>query len=150
VGRSCTGEDEGEGKQPKDDKWKRNYKEPAPLTDTVLLSNLPKSWTWVTVAQVGFIGEQSVLTGPFGSNMGKTDFQAHGVPVLTIGCLKEEGIFLDNAAYIAEKKAKELERYKLKEGDLLFSRMAAVGRAGYVTQELSGAIFNYHIMRLIA
>jgi type I restriction enzyme S subunit len=135
-------------KQPKDDKWKRNYSEPTPLTDAVPLSILPKTWAWVTVDQVGFIGEQSVLTGPFGSNMGKGDFQIHGVPVLTIGCLKEEGIFLGSAAYITERKAKELDRYRLKEGDLLFSRMAAVGRAGFVTKYFSGAIFNYHIMRL--
>jgi type I restriction enzyme S subunit len=137
-----------QGKKPKDDKWKKNYQEPELFTSTVEVRDLPKGWVWVTVAQIGSIGEQSVLTGPFGSNMGKADFQSHGIPVLTIGCLKEEGIFLGNAAYVTRKKADELERYKLKEGDLLFSRMAAVGRAGYVTQELVGTIFNYHIMRL--
>jgi hypothetical protein len=31
---------------------------------------------------------------------------------------------------------------------LLFSRMASVGRAGLVSKQLEGALFNYHIMRL--
>ena len=41
-----------------------------------------------------------------------------------------------------------MSRYKLKEGDLLFSRMATVGRAGLVTKDLKNAIINYHLMRL--
>jgi len=62
--------------------------------------------------------------------------------------LKEYGVALEKAVFISKSKADELEKYKLKTGDLLFSRMAAVGRAGYVTEALEGAIFNYHIMRL--
>lgn len=136
------------GKVPKDDKWKKKYKEPKPLLENFALVELPKEWRWVTVDQIGTSGEQPVLTGPFGSNLGKSDFKPSGVPVITIGCLKEEGVSLDKAVYITGKKADELSRYSLKKGDLLFSRMAAVGRAGIVTKELSGSIFNYHIMRL--
>jgi len=70
------------------------------------------------------------------------------VPLLTIGCLTEKGISLNKALFVSEEKAKELQRYRLKEGDLLFSRMASVGRAGLVPKALEGALFNYHIMRL--
>ena len=67
---------------------------------------------------------------------------------MTIACLKETGIHVDKAEYISEEKAEELNRYRLRPGDLLFSRMAAVGRAGIVGDALRGALFNYHIMRL--
>jgi len=136
------------GKLPKNDKWKKKYKEPNPLTTRIDLQQLPVSWAWVTVDQIGAVGEQPVLTGPFGSNLGKSDFKPSGVPVLTIGCLQEEGILLNKAVFITEKKAQELAKYKLTKGDMLFSRMAAVGRAGFITEEFEGAIFNYHIMRL--
>lgn len=136
------------GKLPKDDKWKKRYQEPNSLTIQATLIELPNKWKWVSVDQIGTVGEQSVLTGPFGSNLGKSDFKSSGVPVVTIGCLKEEGISLDKAVYVTEKKANELFRYRLQEGDMLFSRMAAVGRAGFITKKLTGAIFNYHIMRL--
>jgi type I restriction enzyme, S subunit len=136
------------GKVPKDDRWKKKYKEPNTIPIDLPTVDVPSKWKWVTVDQIGTIGEQTVMTGPFGSNLGKADFQSSGVPVITIGCLKEEGVSLQKASYISEEKAMELSRYRLREGDLLFSRMAAVGRAGVVTKEFSGAIFNYHIMRL--
>ena len=109
---------------------------------------LPEGWRWVTVGEIGDEDEQTVLTGPFGSNLGSKDFQEDGVPVLTIGCLTEQGLNLNKAKYISEAKAKELERYKVREGDFLFSRMATVGRAGLVTKQFDGLIFNYHLMRL--
>ena len=70
------------------------------------------------------------------------------MPVLTISCLKETGIDLAKVDFVSEEKAQELERYRLKAGDLLFSRMASVGRAGIVGEALKRALFNYHIMRL--
>ena len=136
------------GKMPKNDKWKEKYKDPVVTRDWAFLSEIPDSWSWVSVDQIGDSQDQPVLTGPFGSNLGKEDFTQDGVPVLTIGCLQEEGIDLSRAMHVSKKKAEELDRYQLKEGDMLFSRMAAVGRAGFVTPELSGALFNYHIMRL--
>jgi type I restriction enzyme S subunit len=112
------------------------------------LTALPLDWKYESVGALGKPYEQPVLTGPFGTNLGRSDFIDRGVPVLTIGCLTEGGITLDKALYVSEKKAQELKRYRLREGDLLFSRMASVGRAGLVPAPLAGALFNYHIMRL--
>lgn len=112
------------------------------------LSALPNGWHYKAVSEIGATGEQPVLTGPFGTNLGRGDFVASGVPLLTIGCLTQGGINLEKALFVSEEKAKELSRYRLKEGDLLFSRMASVGRAGLVPKWLEGALFNYHIMRL--
>jgi len=134
-------------KVPRDNKWKRKYKEPA-LPDTMELPELSEGWVWATVDQLGAAGEQPVLTGPFGTNLGRKDFVESGVPVLTIGCLTEKGISLDKAVFVSEEKAAELVRYRLRTDDLLFSRMASVGRAGFVGKNLDGALFNYHIMRL--
>ncbi len=109
---------------------------------------LPEGWRWVTVSQIGSKNEQTVLTGPFGSNLGREDFVSSGIPILTIGCLTEQGLDLTKAKYISKEKAKELDRYTVRKGDLLFSRMATVGRAGLVTNKHEGSIFNYHLMRL--
>lgn len=111
-------------------------------------SSLPDGWTLTNVESLKADGEQAVLTGPFGSTLGRSDFVPSGVPVLTIGCLTDSGISMDKAVYVRQKKADQLARYRLKAGDVLFSRMASVGRAGLVTNELEGALINYHIMRL--
>ena len=115
---------------------------------SLALPALPANWHYRTVKEIGASGEQPVLTGPFGTNLGCSDFIETGVPLLTIGCLTQSGINLDKALFVSEAKAEELSRYRLKAGDLLFSRMASVGRAGLVPKWLEGALFNYHIMRL--
>ena len=59
------------------------YKEPV-APDTSNLPELPEGWVSATVEQIGRIGEQPVLTGPFGTNLKATDFTKTGIPVLTI------------------------------------------------------------------
>jgi type I restriction enzyme S subunit len=125
----------------------RKYHEPA-APDTAKLPPLPEGWVYASVEQLGIVGEQAVLTGPFGTNLGREDFTDSGVPMLTISCLKDTGIYLEKADYVSQEKALELDRYRLTPGDLLFSRMASVGRAGIIGEALRGALFNYHIMRL--
>ena len=128
-------------------KRRGKYKEPV-APDTSDLPELPAGWVWATVEQIGRIGEQPVLTGPFGTNLKTADFTKTGIPVLTIGCLTTTGVSLDKAAFVSKEKAAELSRYALREGDLLFSRMATVGRAGLVEATIANCLFNYHIMRL--
>src|SRR6185437_16540928 len=112
------------------------------------LPALPKGWRYESVSEMGASDEQIVLTGPFGTSLGRADFIDKGVPLLTISCLTSQGIRLDKALFVSNEKAKELQRYRLRVGDVLFSRMASVGRAGIVGPDLEGALFNYHIMRL--
>ncbi|WP_417794681.1 restriction endonuclease subunit S [Terasakiella pusilla] len=135
------------GKEPKDDKWKAKYKEPTDADWDVSLP-LPNNWAWSSVELLGAMDEQAVLTGPFGADLGRKDFISEGVPVLTIGCLQERGVILDKAEHVSEQKSLELSRYRVQKNDLLFSRMASVGRVGYVTDQLSGLLINYHIIRL--
>lgn len=112
------------------------------------MSELPRGWGTAHLSDLGASGEQTVLTGPFGSNLGKEDFAAQGVPVFTIGCLGADGIHQSKLLYVSPSKAMTLATYRLREGDFLFSRMASVGRAGFVPADLEGALFNYHLMRL--
>lgn len=112
------------------------------------MKDLPRGWNWKTVADLALPTEQPVLTGPFGSHLGRADFVQTGVPLLTIGCLQDSGLTLDKALYVSAAKAKELERYRLRPGDMLFSRMASVGRAAVVDDRFDGVLINYHLMRL--
>jgi type I restriction enzyme S subunit len=112
------------------------------------MSGLPILWDEAVLSDLGAAGEQAVLTGPFGANLGKEDFVASGVPVFTIGCLGADGIDRSKLLHVSAEKAQELSAYRLREGDFLFSRMASVGRAGFVPADLDGALFNYHLMRL--
>ena len=129
------------------EKRRGKYNEPS-APDTSTLPDLPEGWAWATVEQLGALGVQPVLTGPFGTSLKSGDFVSEGTPVLTIGCLTVNGINLEKAVFLSSEKASELSRYSLEQGDVLFSRMATVGRAGMIGAELSGCLFNYHMMRL--
>src|SRR5436309_2858558 len=89
---------------------KGKYKEPS-RPNIVDLPFPPEGWTYASVGQLGIVGEQAVMTGPFGTNLGREDFTKTGVPVLTISCLKEAGVRLEKAEFVSERKAKELNRY---------------------------------------
>jgi type I restriction enzyme S subunit len=112
------------------------------------LPTIPSGWRWAPVKSLGVTGGQTVLTGPFGTDLGRSDFVPGGVPLLTISCLSDRGIDLGKALHVSPAKALTLERYRLRAGDILFSRMASVGRAAVVPAALDGALFNYHLMRL--
>lgn len=105
-------------------------------------------WPTQKVEELGVDGEPTVVTGPFGTSLGTKDFTEGGVSVLTIGCLTDQGFDLSKCQFVSYDKADELQRYRLRSGDFLFSRMATVGRAGIVGESLTGALYNYHIMRL--
>jgi type I restriction enzyme, S subunit len=100
------------------------------------------------VRDLGGSDEQTAMTGPFGASLGSEDFVESGVPVFTIGALQESGIDRSRLKYVRPEKAAELRRYRLESGDILFSRMATVGRVGVVDDPLAGSLFNYHIIRL--
>jgi len=74
------------GHAPKDDSWKKKYKEPA-APDTSSLPELPKGWAWTTVAQIAEVGTGAT---PLRS---KSEYYDGGrVPWVTSGALNEEFI----------------------------------------------------------
>ncbi|WP_447973911.1 restriction endonuclease subunit S [Nitrospira sp. Kam-Ns4a] len=89
-----------------------------------------------------------IQTGPFGEQLGSGDFIESGVPVLTIGNVQYSGLRLGNLKYVSEEKARQLDRYAIGAGDILFARMGTVGRCCVVPRECEGWLINYHIIRV--
>lgn len=91
---------------------------------------------------------EGIQTGPFGAQLGSTDFTESGTPVLTIGNIQYDGLHLDSLKRVSQEKAAQLERYRVKMGDVLFARMGTVGRCCIVPSEAEGWLINYHIIRV--
>jgi type I restriction enzyme S subunit len=50
---------------------------------------------------------------------------------------------------VSEAKARQLQRYKVNEGDLLFARQGATtGRNALASKDVRGCLINYHIIRV--
>jgi type I restriction enzyme S subunit len=104
--------------------WGDRYKEPEPV-DNSDLPELPVGWAWCQLSLLGGDPLNAVQTGPFGAQLHRTEFTPEGVPVIAVGNLTGIGFTKKGLYFITEQKAKQLRRYDVQAGDLLFARSGA-------------------------
>lgn len=110
---------------------------------------LPKGWGLTSITDYCSNTRQKILTGPFGADLGTTDFVEDGVPLLRIGNVQARRLDLSDLLFVSENKAAELSKYRVEAGDLLFARQGATtGRNCLADQSVQGALINYHIIRV--
>ncbi|WP_437290100.1 restriction endonuclease subunit S [Sorangium sp. So ce406] len=112
------------GKAPGDDRWKEKYEEPTPV-DASELPEVPDGWAWARIAELGQDPLAPVQTGPFGAQLHSSEFVVTGVPVIAVGNLTGVGFTDQGLYYVTEEKARQLSRYDVQAGDVLFARSGA-------------------------
>jgi type I restriction enzyme S subunit len=101
------------------------------------------------IRTLGVDGETPVQTGPFGAQLHASEFVDDGVPVLNVGNVWPNGLRLDRLDHVLAEKAKQLDRYSLKLGDLLFARSGAtLGKVCLVPAQCDGWLMTGHLFRL--
>ena len=133
------------GKDPK----KAKYVEPQP-PNTSDLPELPEGWEWTTVEQIGSVNDEAVKTGPFGAQLSSKEFTKAGIPILAIGNVQWGKLALNKQDFVTEAKANQLADYRLKPGDVLFTRSGTVGRSAVVPKDADGWLMSYHLLRVRA
>jgi len=110
---------------------------------------IPSGWSLGSLLDIADDSRQPILTGPFGADLGNDDFVSEGVPVLRIGNVQSGHLDLSDLLFVTPRKALELQRYRVRSGDLLFARQGATtGRNTLATQDVDGYLINYHIIRV--
>ena len=111
------------------------------------IGEIPESWEVCSLQHMGH-DEKSVLkTGPFGSSLKGEHFAAAGVPVLNIQSLGV-GELVGGHFFVSEQKAAQLAGYTVTPGDLVFSRVADVGRSVVIPDYADGWIISSNLMRM--
>ena len=87
-------------------------------------------------------------TGPFGSSLKLEHWCATGVPVITIGALGAGSLIESELLYVSEATAMRLRNYRLEVGDIVFSRVADVGRSAVIGGPQRGWIMSSNLMRI--
>ncbi len=90
----------------------------------------------------------TVQTGPFGSQLHKKDYVMIGTPILTVEHLGNRKITTQNLPQVNEKDVLRLSKYKLIQGDIVFSRVGSVDRCSYVSQLEDGWLFSGRCLRV--
>jgi type I restriction enzyme, S subunit len=109
---------------------------------------VPAGWRLLRIDEMGVSNEPVVQTGPFGSSLKTEHFRQEGTPVLTIQSLGDGEVTRDGLFYIDAEKAEELSGYRVSPGDLVFSRVADVGRSVVIPAEGDGWIISSNLMRI--
>ena len=112
------------------------------------LGSLPVGWVTRRFADMAPSGRPHLKTGPFGSALKGDDWVDAGVPVVTIGALGEGDLLPDELLFISKLKASELAAYALEAGDIVFSRVADVGRSMVIQDDQIGWIMSSNLMRI--
>lgn len=109
---------------------------------------VPRDWNVDGLQSQSKPGRSFIRTGPFGSALKQDHWVKIGTPVVTIGSLGE-GVFCDDELlFISESYANVLRDFRLQRGDIVFSRVADVGRSVVVTEAEDGWIMSSNLMRI--
>jgi type I restriction enzyme S subunit len=129
--------------------WLRPPREEAPaLYKESPLGWVPREWEVAPLRVYRDSDNPHIKTGPFGSSLKTEHWVTEGVPIITIGSLGE-GKFIDSELlFITEAKAATLSQYTVANGDLVFSRVADVGRSALVGEREAGWIMSSNLMRI--
>ena len=106
---------------------------------------MPKGWAWIKVRDVGFDPESAVQVGPM--SMKSEDFTDNGVPVLNVGCVQWDRFVESKLDHLPTTKASDFNRYRIRPGDVLFTRSGTVGRCAVAQSHQDGWLMTFHLLR---
>lgn len=109
---------------------------------------VPTSWRKVNVAGLASAEPRSIQSGPFGSNLRHSEFQATGVLAIGIDNVQHGRFSLGCEHRISLSKFEELKKYQARPGDVLITVMATIGRVCIVPDDLEPAIITKHVYRI--
>ena len=89
-----------------------------------------------------------IQTGPFGSQLHKEDYVAHGTPIVTVEHLGNKVFTEQNLPCVSDKDKQRLSKYVLQEGDIVFSRVGSVDRCSFVDTDHDGWMFSGRCLRV--
>ena len=90
----------------------------------------------------------SVQTGPFGSQLHNEDYVSIGTPIVTVEHLGSRKFSTQNLPFVSDEDRIRLNKYTLKEGDIVFSRVGSVDRCSYVSRNEDGWLFSGRCLRV--
>ena len=94
--------------------------------------------------------ERGIQTGPFGSQLHKKDYVSDGTPIVTVEHLGANRLVHRDLPRVSDEDRDRLSKYRLKGGDIVFSRVGSVDRRALVRQEEEGWLFSGRCLRVRA
>lgn len=102
------------------------------------------SWTAATLGEIS-----DIQTGPFGSQLHSKDYiSVEGTPIVTVEHLGERRFTRNNLPLVSDDDRNRLQRYTMRAGDIIFSRVGSVDRCSLALNENDGWLFSGRCLRI--
>ena len=133
------------GKVPKDDEWKKKYKEPSQVDET-LLPALPDGWGWINFERLAEDIPHALKAGPFGSALKKLFYVPHGYKIYgQEQVLRNDPTYGDY--YIDDDRYENLRSCAVKPGDILISLVGTIGKVLILPENIEPGIVNPRLVK---
>ena len=133
-------------KIPKNDSWKKKYREPS-LLENDDLPSLPKGWIWTNFEQIADGTPNSLKAGPFGSALKKDFYAPNGYKIYGQEQVIRGDPFYGNY-YIGENHYQKLRSCAVKPGDILISLVGTIGKVLILPFGIEPGIINPRLVKL--
>ena len=100
-------------------------------------------WKECTIGDIA-----DVQTGPFGSQLHEKDYVSAGTPIVTVEHLGNRTFSTQNLPMVSDSDKSRLQKYCMKQGDLIFSRVGSVDRCTYANENNEGWLFSGRCLRV--
>ena len=91
----------------------------------------------------------NVQTGPFGSQLHQSDYVDVGIPsIMPVNIGDRMNISTEKIVYITEEDATRLSRYRVQEGDIVYSRRGDVEKCAYIGKAEIGWLCGTGCLRI--
>lgn len=90
-----------------------------------------------------------VQTGPFGSQLHQSDYVDVGIPsIMPVNIGDRMNISTEKIVYITEEDAMRLSRYRVQNGDIVYSRRGDVEKCAYINESEAGWLCGTGCLRI--
>jgi len=113
-----------------------------------LIGNVAPGWEVMTLGEACRRGGGDIQTGPFGSQLHASDYVVDGIPSVMPQNIGDNRIVVDGIARVSSEDAQRLGRYRLKAGDIVYSRRGDVERRALVREEQDGWLCGTGCLRV--
>jgi len=118
------------------------------MTEASIIANQPPTWEVVTLGEVCRENGGDIQTGPFGSQLHASDYVGDGIPSVMPVNIGDSRILTKGICRITKEDAERLSRYRLRAGDIVYSRRGDVERLALVREHEDGWLCGTGCLRV--
>jgi len=90
----------------------------------------------------------NLQTGPFGTMLNASEYSVEGIPVIAVQDTAENKLVYHKFVYVSQEIAERLNRYRVKENDIIFGRKGATDRRAIIKKSEEGWLQGSDCIRL--